>query len=125
MRENKNQVGAPPATVAVMVNRTMSLVTVLTITAVIFYASFYPRPLFMQTISSLLTIFAVASATAALMLRQSPIDNQVFTFWDVAAVLLFFSLGAGMLSDPDIVKAYLQALDTPEKNPFQLNGAGQ
>lgn len=95
-----------------MVNRTMYLPVVLAIMAVLLFSSFYPWPLVPSAMNVLLTICALASASTALLHRQTPAAVH-FTYWDVAAVLFFLALGAGMLSDPEAVKAYLQTLDTP------------
>ena len=102
----------PPTTAAMMVNRTMSLPVVLVIMAVLLFSSFYPQPLVPSAMNVLLTICALASATTALLCRQTPAGAHSI-YWDVAAVLFFLALGAGMLSGPEAVKANLQALDTP------------
>lgn len=91
-----------PGTAAMMVNQTMYLPVVLAIMAVLLFSSFYPRPLVPSAMNVLLTVCALASASTALLCRQTP-----------AAALFFLALGARMLSDPEAVKAYLQTLDTP------------
>lgn len=107
---------ADPAAVIAMVNRTMCFLAALTVMGVGFYASFFPRPLVLPTMSVLLNVCAFAAASVAVLRWQPPVVGY-FTFWDVAAVLFFLALAAGMLSDPDAVKAYLQTLDRPLTTP--------
>lgn len=102
-----------PGTVAMTVNRAMIYLALLTVMAVVCFASFYPQPLFMATVSSLLTICAVASATIAFLRMQKP-GAEHFTLWDVAAILMFIALGAGMFTDPAAIEAYLQSIAVPE-----------
>lgn len=94
----------------------MCFLAALTVMGVGFYASFFPRPLVLPTMSFLLTVCAFAAASVAALRRQAPVVGH-FTFWDVAAALFCLALGAGLLSDPDAVKAYLQALDRPPTTP--------
>jgi predicted Kef-type K+ transport protein len=105
-----------PGTVAVAVNRSMLYLAALTVAAVVFFASFYPRPLFLATVSSLLTICAIAAAVAASLRLQRPASDHL-TLWDVSAVLMFVALGAGILTDPASVEAYLKSLAAAETAP--------
>lgn len=102
-------------------NRTICLLGALTVAVILFYASFYPRPLALPVASGLLAMCALAFAVAA-ALRWHNMVAAHFTFWDVAVVLLFLALGAGMLSDPQAVEAYLRAAS--ESGAVQVPAAG-
>ena len=108
---NRQPHGKPSRPRAVLVsasNRTVCLLGALTVAVILFYASFYPRPLALPVASGLLAMCALAFAVVA-ALRWHNMVAAHFTFWDVAVVLLFLALGAGMLSDPQAVEDYLRA----------------
>ena len=107
MNDGNRQFGSiPPEMIAVAVNRTMFYLAVLAVTVIFFVASFQPRPILLPAMSSLLTMCAVAAGVFALIRVQS-FNAPYFTFWDLAAVWLFISIGLGLLTDTEAVEAYL------------------
>ena len=108
-RQTHSGLPQPPGTVVAMVNRAMLIVTALTIATIFLIASFFPRPLVLPAMSELLTICAVVAAVVAIFRRQ-PFRAGYFTFWDKAALLMFLSLGAQILSDEQKVDAYFQTI---------------
>lgn len=117
MTEDRNAATPPgPDDMIGTANRTMLFLAALMVAVVIFFASFYPRPLFFPTVSSLLTISAISAAAVALFRLQRPSASH-FTLWDVAAILMFIALGAGMFTDPAELQAYLQTVNATETAP--------
>ncbi len=107
-RQTHSGLPQPPGTVVAAVNRVMLVTTALTVATILFIASFYPRALILPAMSELLTLCAAVAVIVAIVRRQ-PFRPGYFTFWDKALLLMFLSLGAQLLSDPQKVDALLEA----------------
>lgn len=109
----------PPVKIAVAVNRAMLFLALLTVTVIFFVASFQPHPLVLPTMSGLLTSCAFAAIVLALV-RVQPLNAPFVTFWDLAAIWLFLTLGLGLLTDYAAVDAYdasIAKTAVPETTP--------
>ena len=86
--------------------RILSL-TAISLVLTFFFASFYPKPLILVVLSTLLMLAALASAVTAAFLSQR-IFGEKLNLWDKAILLVFAGMVAGALVDQEAVTAFIE-----------------
>ena len=99
------------------------LLTGISIAVSAFFASFYPGPLVLTVLSTLLLFTALASSFTAAVLAQR-IFGEHLNFWDKAMFLVFAGLVAGSFVDTEAVKAFLEAQQDPQSSTAPAPDAG-
>jgi len=87
-------------------SRILSLTAILLVLT-FFFASFYPKPLILVVLSTLLMLAALASAVTAAVLSQR-IFGEKLNLWDKAILLVFAGMVAGALVDQEAVTAFIE-----------------
>lgn len=90
------------------VNLRVVILTLISIACALVLASFFPKPVLMPMLATLLFLSATATVLVALLMAQ-PIFSRTFTFWDKAAVLYLLSLAANLVADQDTARQFLEA----------------
>ena len=90
------------------VNRQIMILTIISTACALLLASFFPHPVFLPMLATLLFLSATATVLAALLMAQ-PIFARTLTFWDKAAALLLLSLAANLAADQDAAHQFLEA----------------
>ena len=90
------------------VNRQIAILTIISIACAFLLASFFPHPVFLPMLATLLCLSAMATVLLALLMAQ-PIFARTFTFWDKAAALFLLSLAANLAADQEAARQFLEA----------------
>ena len=105
------------------VNRNILLLTGISVAVSAFFASFYPGPLILPVLSTLLLLTALASSLTAAVMAQRIFDERL-NFWDKAMFLVFAGLVAGTFVDTEAVTAFLEAQQGPQPSAPAAPDAG-
>lgn len=90
-------------------NRRILIVTALTASVALVFATLFPKVLVPAILSQLLMWAALASGLIALIRLQRFRPDRL-TFWDQSMILLWFSIGASLFVDQAALKDYLEAI---------------
>ncbi|MFM9850361.1 MAG: hypothetical protein ACKVP3_24805 [Hyphomicrobiaceae bacterium] len=90
----------------------IALDTTLIAAAALVAALYVPEPLILPALGVLLTACGFVIALYALLARRQPADEQQsFTRWDQAGLLVFGGFAVSILSDPGEAMVYLEDLE--------------
>lgn len=98
-------------------NRTILILTGLSLAMGLMFASVYPTPLIPAVLSQALLAAALATGIVAVVLAQKPFALHL-NLWDKALILTFGGMVAGSFIDPDAITAFIEA-----NNPAPANDA--
>ena len=108
MQENAHgHPGGPAPDREIDANTRILTLTAISLVLTFFFASFYPKPLILVVLSTLLMLAALASAVTAAFLSQR-IFGEKLNLWDKAILLVFAGMVAGALVDQEAVTAFIE-----------------